>query len=69
MRGRSSGRSRTRLGLALEQGVKIVTNAGGLNPAGLAAKLGEVATGLGLAPKSRSSTATTSARSGCGRAR
>ncbi|WP_181309884.1 acyclic terpene utilization AtuA family protein [Nocardioides campestrisoli] len=36
------------LGLALEKGVKIVANAGGLNPAGLADKLREVATGLGL---------------------
>ncbi|KQV77424.1 exopolyphosphatase [Nocardioides sp. Root122] len=36
------------LGLALERGVKIVANAGGLNPAGLADKLREVATGLGL---------------------
>ncbi len=38
------------LGLALESGVKIVSNAGGLNPAGLAARLREVATGLGLDP-------------------
>ena len=38
------------LGLALERGVKIVSNAGGLNPAGLAARLGEVAAGLGLSP-------------------
>jgi hypothetical protein len=38
------------LGLALESGVKIVTNAGGLNPAGLAGRLREVATGLGLDP-------------------
>jgi len=36
------------LGLALEKGVKIVSNAGGLNPRGLADKLREVATGLGL---------------------
>jgi hypothetical protein len=36
------------LGLAVERGVKIVANAGGLNPAGLAARLREVATGLGL---------------------
>jgi hypothetical protein len=36
------------LGLALEKGVKIVSNAGGLNPAGLAQRLREVATGLGL---------------------
>jgi hypothetical protein len=38
------------LGLALERGVRLVSNAGGLNPAGLAARLAEVATGLGLAP-------------------
>ncbi|MFT4286307.1 acyclic terpene utilization AtuA family protein [Nocardioides sp.] len=31
------------LGLALEKGVKIVSNAGGLNPAGLAARLAEIA--------------------------
>jgi hypothetical protein len=36
------------LGLALERGVKIVSNAGGLNPAGLAARLREIAAGLGL---------------------
>jgi hypothetical protein len=36
------------LGLALENGVKIVSNAGGLNPAGLADRIREVATGLGL---------------------
>ena len=38
------------LGLALEQGVKIVSNAGGLNPAGLADRVREVAKGLGLDP-------------------
>lgn len=38
------------LGLALEKGVRIVSNAGGLNPAGLARRLTEVARGLGLAP-------------------
>ncbi|GEP34767.1 exopolyphosphatase [Nocardioides szechwanensis] len=38
------------LGLALEKGVKIVSNAGGLNPAGLADRLREVAHGLGLDP-------------------
>jgi hypothetical protein len=38
------------LGLAMDRGVKIVSNAGGLNPAGLAARLGEVAAGLGLSP-------------------
>jgi hypothetical protein len=36
------------LGLALERGVKIVSNAGGLNPAGLADKVREIAKGLGL---------------------
>jgi len=36
------------LGLALEKGVRIVSNAGGLNPAGLAERLHEVAGGLGL---------------------
>ena len=38
------------LGLALERGVKIVSNAGGLNPAGLADRIREVAKGLGLDP-------------------
>jgi hypothetical protein len=38
------------LGLALEKGVKIVSNAGGLNPAGLADRIREVAQGLGLDP-------------------
>ena len=38
------------LGLALEQGVRIVANAGGLNPAGLAEGSREVAAGLGLDP-------------------
>ncbi|MGN6161253.1 MAG: acyclic terpene utilization AtuA family protein, partial [Marmoricola sp.] len=36
------------LGVALEKRVKIVSNAGGLNPRGLAEKLREVARGLGL---------------------
>ena len=36
------------LGLALEKGMRIATNAGGLNPTGLAAKVREVASGLGL---------------------
>ena len=39
------------MGLALERGVRIVSNAGGLNPAGLAEKLREVASGLGLSPQ------------------
>jgi hypothetical protein len=36
------------LGLALEKGVRLVSNAGGLNPAGLADRLREIARGLGL---------------------
>ncbi|MFN2517704.1 MAG: acyclic terpene utilization AtuA family protein, partial [Jatrophihabitantaceae bacterium] len=36
------------IGTALERGVKIVTNAGGLNPAGLAAAVRELAAGLGV---------------------
>ncbi len=39
------------LGLALDQGVRIVVNAGGLNPAGLAQRVGEVAEKLGLNAK------------------
>jgi hypothetical protein len=38
------------LGLALERGVKLVSNAGGLNPAGLVAKLQEIAAAQGLSP-------------------
>ncbi|MBN9621112.1 MAG: acyclic terpene utilization AtuA family protein, partial [Actinobacteria bacterium] len=36
------------LGTALERGVKIVSNAGGLNPAGLAAAVRTLADSLGL---------------------
>jgi hypothetical protein len=39
------------LGTALDQGVKIVTNAGGLNPAGLAERVHELAARLGLSPR------------------
>lgn len=39
------------LGVALERGVRIVTNAGGLNPAGLAAAIRSLAERLGLAPR------------------
>lgn len=39
------------LGLALDKGVRIVANAGGLNPAGLADKVREVAAALGLHPQ------------------
>src|SRR3954469_10735867 len=41
------------LGLALENGVRIVSNAGGLNPAGPAEGLREVARGLGLGLEAR----------------
>ena len=51
------------LGLALERGVTIVSNAGGLNPAGLADRLREVARGSGSTRRSRTSRATTSGRS------
>ena len=47
----SSARSRTASASRSSSGVKIVANAGGLNPAGLADKLREVATGLGLDPQ------------------
>jgi hypothetical protein len=39
------------LGTALDRGVRVVSNAGGLNPAGLAEALHELAHSLGLAPK------------------
>jgi Acyclic terpene utilisation family protein AtuA len=39
------------LGLALDRGVAIVANAGGLNPAGLAQAVGELAARLGLEPR------------------
>ena len=39
------------LGLALDRGVAIVTNAGGLNPAGLATAIRELSQRLGLDPK------------------
>jgi hypothetical protein len=39
------------LGMALDKGVTIVANAGGLNPAGLAAAVQDLAARLGLAPK------------------
>jgi hypothetical protein len=38
------------LGLARERGVRIVSNAGGLNPSGLAARITEIAAGQGLSP-------------------
>jgi hypothetical protein len=39
------------LGKCLESGIKIVSNAGGLNPHALAIRLEKVAAGLGLTPK------------------
>ena len=39
------------LGTVLDRGIRVVTNAGGLNPAGLATRIDEVAARLGLAPK------------------
>ena len=39
------------LGLAMDKGVRIVVNAGGLNPAGLADKVRELASPLGLEPR------------------
>ncbi len=39
------------LGLALDKGVAIVANAGGLNPSGLAEAIAQLAARLGLAPK------------------
>ncbi len=39
------------LGLAIDRGVRIVVNAGGLNPAGLTAKLREIAGKLGVAAR------------------
>jgi Acyclic terpene utilisation family protein AtuA len=38
------------LGTALDRGIRIVTNAGGLNPSGLADRIGQLAARLGLAP-------------------
>ncbi len=39
------------LGTCLERGVRVVTNAGGLNPGGLAQRLSELAGRAGLAPR------------------
>ncbi len=39
------------LGTVLERKIRVVTNAGGLNPAGLATKISELAASLGLSPK------------------
>jgi hypothetical protein len=39
------------LGTCLDRGIRIVTNAGGLNPLGLADEIGKLAASLGLTPK------------------
>jgi len=39
------------LGSCLDRGIRIVSNAGGLNPAGLAAQISQLAARLGLAPR------------------
>lgn len=39
------------LGTCLDRGIRIVTNAGGLNPLGLADEVGKLAAQLGLAPR------------------
>ena len=39
------------IGSCLDRGITVVTNAGGLNPGGLARRLGAIAARLGLAPK------------------
>jgi hypothetical protein len=39
------------LGTCLDRGIKVVSNAGGLNPAGLATQIGQLAERLGLAPR------------------
>jgi hypothetical protein len=39
------------LGTCLDRGVRIVANAGGLNPTGLADRLGQLGTRLGLSPR------------------
>ena len=39
------------LGMCLERGIKIVSNAGGINPAGLAERITKLSADLGLAPR------------------
>ena len=51
------------LGTCLERGVKVVANAGGLNPEGLAARITELAGGSACPPGSPTSPATTWPRS------
>ena len=50
------------LGTCLDRGIKIVSNAGGINPAGLAERLAKLAADLGLSPVSPMSMATTCSR-------
>ncbi len=47
------------LGTCLDRGIKIVNNAGGLNPSGLAQQLAALASGSGCIPRSPTSPATT----------
>ncbi len=47
------------LGRCLDRGIKIVSNAGGLNPAGLATRVHELAAGSAWPPRSPGSRATT----------
>ena len=60
------------LGTCLDRGVKIVTNAGGLNPRALADRLRELASRLGVAaagrPSSRATTSSAASRSCSARA-
>ena len=56
--GRSGGWARTFLtqmeqvmGTCLDKGIRVVSNAGGLDPAGCAAAVAELATKLGLSPR------------------
>ena len=39
------------LGTCLERGIKVVSNAGGINPAGLAERLAKLAADLGVSPR------------------
>ncbi len=50
------------LGVARDRGVRIVANAGGLNPAGLADAIRALAERLGIPPGSPTSRATTCSR-------
>ena len=65
---RSCASWRPCLGTALDRGVTIVTNAGGLNPAGLAAALRALAARLGVAVQRRRTSRATTRRHRPGRA-